>query len=151
MAYNASSSTAIYYLNGTAYYGTASNSLFPSAGSGNMVIGAGPHGSSDVDIANIQLYANNLTVANMGRLYYLGMFGAPLSGNSLIGWWPMLGDTNDYYGDNIGFPYGVSYVQSGYIPRQLFNTYQISDAGSPIPVYSNGAYSIKNVSVVVWS
>ena len=150
-AYNASTSTAIYYLNGTAYYGTASNVLFATAGTGNMVMGAGPHGGSAIDLANIQLYGTNITVANMGRLYYSGMFGSPLSGAGLVSWWPMLGDANDYYGNSTGFPYATSYVPSGYISRQLLNAYQISGAGSPIPVYNNGTYSIRNVSVVIWS
>lgn len=51
-----------------------------------------------------------LSPQQIQKLYQEGIFGIPVSGNSLTGWWPLNGNANDYsgYGNN-GVAYNVIY------------------------------------------
>ncbi|MEM3827486.1 MAG: LamG domain-containing protein, partial [Candidatus Micrarchaeaceae archaeon] len=71
-------------------------------------------------ISNLQLYDSSLSANDIKALYTEGIGGAPIDLQSLIGWWPLNGNANDYSGnDNNGQATGVTYVTnwySGYTP-----------------------------------
>ena len=54
-------------------------------------------------ISNVQVYNISLTQSEAQQLYSEGIGGAPLSQpilNSLVGWWPLNGNLNDYSGNS---------------------------------------------------
>lgn len=81
---------------------------------GNSINSAHFNGSA----SNIQIYNTSLDANSIKALYIEGIGGAPINLQSLVGWWPLNGNTNDYSGniDN-GAPTNVIYTsqwQSGY-------------------------------------
>jgi uncharacterized repeat protein (TIGR02543 family) len=50
-------------------------------------------------ISNIQIYNTSFTPSQILQLYYKGIGGDPLVLNSLVGWWPLNGNANDYSGN----------------------------------------------------
>ncbi len=104
--YNYPASSAYYYLNGVQYAATF-NSIrgVASAGTGQLVIGAGEGGYSNIDAADIQIYNTPLSSQQISQLYQEGISGAPIPGNSLVGWWPLNGNGKDYSGNyaNLAF------------------------------------------------
>jgi hypothetical protein len=56
-------------------------------------------------MANIQIYNTSLDPTTIQTLYSEGLGGIPVSLQSLVGWWPLNGDANDYSGNgNNGVP-----------------------------------------------
>ncbi|MDE1851514.1 MAG: LamG domain-containing protein [Candidatus Micrarchaeota archaeon] len=51
-------------------------------------------------IANVQIYNSTFDSAQAKALYQEGIGGTPISLQSLIGWWPLNGNANDYSGNN---------------------------------------------------
>ena len=53
-------------------------------------------------IANVQIYSNAITAQQIQQQYLNGISALPIPGNSLLGWWPLNGNANDYsgYGTN---------------------------------------------------
>jgi hypothetical protein len=51
-------------------------------------------------ISNVQIYNKSLTVNEIDALYIEGIGGAPINLQSLVGWWPLNGNINDYSGYN---------------------------------------------------
>lgn len=97
--FNQNTNSAYYYFDGnqspnTGIYGTT------SIGTGNLVVGYGEHGPFSGKIANIQLYDKALSPSDIKSLYLEGIQGAPLNLQSLVGWWPLNGNANDYSGNN---------------------------------------------------
>ncbi len=91
--------SAYYYFDGnqsvnTGIYGTAATST------GSLIVGYGEHGPFSGKIANIQIYNAALSPSEIRSLYLEGIQGAPLNLQSLVGWWPLDGNTNDYSGNN---------------------------------------------------
>jgi hypothetical protein len=88
----------------------------------NVIIGG--HGLCGVDnfyagyIANVQIYNSSLSANEIQAVYQEGIGGAPINLNSLIGWWPLNGNANDYSGNgNSGNATNVIYTSawtSGY-------------------------------------
>jgi hypothetical protein len=152
-SYNASSSSAFYYLNGTQYTGTVNSANIPaSSGTGALVIGAGENGYSNVSVANIQLYSTAISASRVGGIYVSGLYGRPANTTGLVGWWPLLGDGNDYSGDGlVGFPNNVVYNSANYIPASLSRSVGVAGAGNPVQLFRNWTSNVYNVSVVVWS
>ncbi|MDE1851197.1 MAG: hypothetical protein KGH69_00725 [Candidatus Micrarchaeota archaeon] len=74
-------------------------------------------------IANVQLYNTSLSANSVNAIYYRGIGGAPLSSNTLVGWWPLNGDANDYsgYGYN-GNPKAVSYSSVSQLIAKVTNS-----------------------------
>ncbi len=67
------------------------------------------HGS----LSNIQIYDTALNSNDIKVLYIEGIGGAPINLASLVGWWPLNGDVNDYSGNgNNGNAINVSYSAS---------------------------------------
>jgi hypothetical protein len=75
----------------------------------------------DGQMANVQLYNTSLSANDIQALYLEGIGGAPIKLQSLVGWWPLNGNANDYSGNaNNGQTYNVNFVSnwySSYIPR----------------------------------
>jgi hypothetical protein len=62
-------------------------------------------------IANVQIYNYSLSEGEIDGLYLEGIGGAPTRPQSLVGWWPLNGNAQDYSGNNDnGAASGVSYV-----------------------------------------
>ncbi len=109
--YNYTEKSDYYYLNGTEYAGSFNSLEMGSAGSGLLIIGQGEHGPSNVSISNVQLYNNSLSSADIGQLYTEGIGGAPIALSSLVGWWPLNGNADDYSGNGQnGVAYNVTFT-----------------------------------------
>ncbi len=52
-------------------------------------------------IANMQIYNTSLTDNEIQTLYLEGIGGAPVVLQSLVGWWPLNQNANDYSGNNV--------------------------------------------------
>ena len=66
-------------------------------------------------ITNVQIYNTALSINDIKALYQEGIGGAPINIQSLIAWYPLNGNTNDYSGnDNNGVPTGVTYTSNWY-------------------------------------
>ena len=111
--YNYTSQKAYYYLNGVQYPASITTSNGPAGtGTGSLVIGAGGAGYSKIRAANIQLYNVSLSPAEISKLYLAGIGGLPTHVQSLVGWWPLNGNLNDYSGKaGAGIGNNVVYVQ----------------------------------------
>lgn len=71
-------------------------------------------------ISNIQIYNTSLDANSVKALYSEGIGGAPINLQSLVGWWPLNGNTNDYSGNMYnGAPTNVIYS------NQWWNGYTI--------------------------
>ena len=101
---------ALAYYPGTGYYNTFQIGNFYT----NPVCSGCLLGS----ISNVQFYNNSLDANSILALYQEGIGGAPINLQSLIGWWPLNGNANDYSGNlNNGVPTSVVYTNqwlSGY-------------------------------------
>jgi hypothetical protein len=51
-------------------------------------------------IADVQLYNTSLSVSELKTLYLEGIGGDPIDLSSLVGWWPLNGNAQDYSGNN---------------------------------------------------
>jgi hypothetical protein len=67
-------------------------------------------------MANVQLYGTALSSNDIKALYQEGIGGAPIKIQSLVGWWPLNGNANDYSGNSYdGTPSGaVTYTSNWY-------------------------------------
>ena len=155
--YNRTTPSSYYYLNAVPYSALVNGGLSPSGGTGALVFGSGmtaqaASGYSNVSMADVQLYDSNLSLQQVQTLYYRGMYGMPFFGPNLVGWWPLLGDANDYGGTgNIGFANNVAYTNVATLPGYMANSYELDKATLPMQLSNNGIYGNYNVSVVIWS
>jgi hypothetical protein len=61
-------------------------------------------------ISDVQIYNTMLSPGQIQQLYQEGITGIPISGNSLLGWWPLNGNANDYSGNGYnGTAYSMVY------------------------------------------
>lgn len=71
-------------------------------------------------IADVQIYDAALSANDIAALYHEGIGGAPIALQSLVAWWPLNGNINDYSGnDNNGTQQAVGFLtnwQDGYTP-----------------------------------
>ena len=103
-------------------------------------------------IADVQLYNSVLSQGRISQIYSGGMYSAPPNLTGLVGWWPLLGDGNDYGGGGrVGFPNNVIYTSSNTIPASLSRAAEIGRSSIPLQLTNNGVSNIFNVSVVVWT
>ena len=67
------------------------------------------------ELSNVQLYNTALSANDIQALYQEGIGGAPINLQSLVGWWPLNGNANDYSGNgNNGVASGVTYTSNWY-------------------------------------
>jgi hypothetical protein len=103
-------------------------------------------------IADVQLYNSVLSQGRISQIYSGGAYSAPPNLTGLVGWWPLLGDGNDYGGGgHVGFPTNVLFISSNYIPPSLSKAAEIGRSSIPLQLTNNGVSNIFNVSVVVWT
>ncbi|MCL4374100.1 PQQ-binding-like beta-propeller repeat protein [Candidatus Marsarchaeota archaeon] len=101
-------------------------------------------------IANVQLYNSTLTPKQIALIRQEGIYGAPISYANLSGWWPMIGNANDYSGEyGVSVQNNVNYTE-GPVPLSLHSAYIVSKASTPLSINVNGTNRIYNVSVVLW-
>lgn len=65
-------------------------------------------------VAGIQIYGSALTTSEIAQLYSNGIGSTPITGQDLLGWWPLADNTNDYSGNgNNGIATNVIYSATG--------------------------------------
>ncbi|MCL4388851.1 LamG domain-containing protein [Candidatus Marsarchaeota archaeon] len=105
--------------------GAAETSL--STSSDPLQIGNGTIPSSSIGslyfdgyISNAQVYDRPLSYNQISTLVSEGLFGNPVNGSSLAGWWPLSGNPNPYNmsGSSSGY---VGYVNTGILPFGTIN------------------------------
>jgi hypothetical protein len=132
--YNYAAQQSYYYLNGNQFKATFSSGTPATAGTGDLVIGTGESGYSNVSMSNLQIYNISLSANQIKQLYIRGIGGLPIPNNGLVGWWPLDGNTNDYSGQgDKGSPAAA---------------YTLFQPGTPSisPAYLNGATSLINIT-----
>ena len=103
-------------------------------------------------MADLQVYNTILPPSRVLGLYSSGMYAEPGNLSGLEGWWPLLGDGNDYgSGGHVAFPSNVMYANSGLLPASIGRAVQVGGSVLPLQLTSNGISRVYNVSVVVWS
>jgi hypothetical protein len=100
-------------------------------------------------ILNLQIYNKTLSSNQIYKLYRNAFASAPIS-NSIEGWWPLQGDTNDYSRFHFAYPYNISYINTTFIPPKLSNAYMIGKSSIPLSINIKGVNKIINVGVVEW-
>ena len=119
--------------------GTNVSQYFDGAVVGNLPIGtgyplvnnlpfiiSGPHPTGGATpsyinglMSDIQLYNSSIDANSVKALYQEGLGGAPINLQTLVAWWPLDGNANDYSGNqNNGQPTNVIYTtqwQNGYV------------------------------------
>ncbi len=108
------------YVNGVQI---AQSSIGGTISSGNNQIGVQHTGTAlnyffNGLISNIQVYNSSLSSQQISTIYSGGLQGYPVNTHSLVGWWPLNGNANDYGRNNLGsIPTNVVYVsQSNLAP-----------------------------------
>ncbi len=89
-----------------------SNAIAPIS---TMYIGSASDAGNSFNglIANLQVYNTSLSANEITALYDEGIGGVPLNLNSLVGWWPLNSNANDYSGNlNNGVPTNIVYTNS---------------------------------------
>lgn len=72
--------------------------------------GTSPFSNFNGSISNVQIYNIALTASQVQSLYNFGIYDSPINTNSLVGWWPLNGNANDYSGySNNGINTNVVY------------------------------------------
>ena len=141
--YDYPSQKAYYYFDGVQYPASITNAYGPaSSDTGNLIIGAGENmsdnlkpGYSKVSVADLQIYSSILSQNQVKTLYEEGIIAPPIQNSSIVGWWPLGGDTNDYSGNgNVGFPFNVEPKYADYISPTYLNAYDVGVFKTPIPV-----------------
>ena len=132
--YNTTTGIANVYLNATLFAsknvgkGLTAGQLLPIYLGSNSVNG-GPSYSFNGLMSDAQLYNNSLSQNQISLLYSEGTGGSPLSLSSLVAWWPLNGNANDYSGNgNNGFAYNLTYAPfTGYSESATSTPTAISD------------------------
>ena len=116
--YNYPLSQSYVYIDGIKSTATFTSGTPAMAGTGNLILGAGESGYSNVQLANFQIYNTALSQNDINVLYQEGIGGAPVRLQNLVGWWPLNGNAQDYSGNlNNGVPSNIAYTStwtSGY-------------------------------------
>ncbi|MGC8648821.1 MAG: LamG-like jellyroll fold domain-containing protein [Candidatus Micrarchaeia archaeon] len=100
-------------------------------------------------ISNLQIYNSTLSSKQIYTLYINALAAAPIS-NSIEGWWPLQGDTNDYSKFHFAYPYNISYTNTKFIPPKLNSAYVIGKSSVPLSINVSGINKIINIGVVEW-
>jgi hypothetical protein len=99
-AYNYATGSAFTVVNKTVYSASFTSGVTATAGTGNLILGSGESGFSNVELANFQIYNTSLSTNEIKSLYLEGIGGAPIDLQNLVGWWPLNGNAQDYSGNN---------------------------------------------------
>ena len=108
------------WINGVQENSRATSGSLPLPIGGIGIGGANGDSPFTGSIANVQMYNASLSENEIQALYQEGIGGAPITLQSLVAWWPLNGNANDYSGNNNnGAPSGVTYTSqwtNGYVP-----------------------------------
>ncbi len=145
------------YINGALAKQCLLSSAEPSLAKPAFSIGVNPVTFSTAYnglITNVQFFKGTLNSSQAYQEYSDGFGYIPIESGtvSLIGYWPLLGDSNDYSGHaNVGYPYNISYTSTNFTPSSINTSFQVSKASVPLAIgtMQNGQ-SFYNVSIVVW-
>ncbi len=132
--YNTTTGIASVYLNSTLFVsknvgkGLNVAQLLPIYLGSNSVSG-GPTYSFNGLMSDAQLYNTSLNNGQISSLYSEGIAGAPIQSSTLVAWWPLNGNANDYSGNgNNGFTYNLTYTPiTGYSDYGTSTPTAISD------------------------
>jgi hypothetical protein len=111
----------VYIFDNSSTVYNSQNTLFPAQFSINYIDIGGATTSIHFDntwgfngtISNVQLYSDGLSPSQMSQIHKEGIFGRPLSGVGLIGWWPLNGTAKDYSGNgNNGVATNIVYTSN---------------------------------------
>ncbi len=107
VSYDSSDNIAQIYVNGSNIGGATLPSWNLSQGTGTLYmtgIDSGAMCNTNVGLtgllANVQDYSTVVGQANIEASYITGIGAPPVQLNSLVGWWPLNGNLNDYSGFN---------------------------------------------------
>ena len=122
--YSAGATTITFYMDGTPQVKSGGASPLNTVISYSCLSseGVGCPGNSGLAFpglaSNVQIYNTTLDTNSIQALYQEGIGGAPINLQSLVAWWPLNGNTNDYSGNiNNGQSTNVIYTNqwlSGY-------------------------------------
>ena len=99
----------LYVNNALVSTGSAGDTPANSINIGGAIPDQGLSGFSG-KISNVQLYNATLTQTQMQRMFAAGSGGLPPVLKSLVGWWQLNGDVNDYSGEaNPGLPMDITF------------------------------------------
>jgi hypothetical protein len=100
------------YVNGLPL-GSYATTAVPGSSSAEFIggYGSGPSDLFNGIITNVQVYGNALAPSQISSLYIRGLNSPPISNSSLLAWYPLSGNPNDYSGNNNnGTAYNVIYT-----------------------------------------
>jgi hypothetical protein len=124
--------------------------IFPDVNSITMGDGSVPFNGL---VANLQVYNTALSQQQISLLYLEGIGGAPVATQSIVGWWPLSGDANNYANTPYAsYPSNIAFAQTSYNSISLMNSFSVTSASVPLPLlnYSTGKYKLYNVGVYSW-
>ena len=108
-------------------------------------------------IADVQVYNESLTSAEISTLYGEGIDGVPILGAGLLSWWPLNGNTADFVNNGaMGTPTSVSYTEAHsvetYGALRSLNGYGINFNGqnSYIGVQGSSQNEFTNYTIAMW-
>ena len=91
---NGSSSTETLYIDGSKVF-SGPESVVPTTS--NVAFGGGDFAGT---LTNVQIYGTVLAPAQINKIYSTGISAAPLDNSTLLGWWPLSTNFNDYGGNS---------------------------------------------------
>jgi hypothetical protein len=114
-SFNSATGTVQTYVNGVLVSSTGSAALGTSTSS--VLIGNYTNHNyyTNGQMANIQFYNTALSPTQVLQLYQQGIAAPPTTSGSVVGWWPLNGNANDYSGNGFN---GTIYGNLNFIPSQ---------------------------------
>ncbi len=107
-------------------------------------------------LSNVQVYSSGINSKSIISEYLSGPSSFPQSQASLIGWWPLNGNTNDYsaYSDN-GTATSLSYIDYNVTPKVLSNSYgsfglNFNGANSNVSIPTSTSFAPNAFTVSAW-
>ena len=139
------------YIDGTADVSIPANGSVQAA-SVPSVIGYDTCGANNYfpgDISNVQLYNTALSPNQIWQLYNESISGEPVVSGSVIGWWPLNGNANDYSGNgNDGTANNLLYSSVSQVYATLTNRYGAPVGNALVGFASNLGKFLTNESTI---
>ena len=115
IVFESNSTSTTFYVNNKSYQENGVTNIVSSKSSTGWWLAGPYHNYFEGLITNVQLYSAALSSNDIKALYQEGIGGSPINIQSLVGWWPLNGNSNDYSGNgNNGVPTGVTYTSNWY-------------------------------------
>ncbi len=104
-------------------------------GAGNAAAGGPGSGAFTGMMSNYQWYGSALSQQQINQIYNGGLTGAPVNSLSLMGWWPLNGNLNDYSG-----------FQNTGVSNDLAFEYVSLNASNPLQAASSNSVGLSSLS-----